>query len=52
MIEEYDTVKDLLRLNNDELSLRICELQTKHKLNTISITRIRRSIPPRDIIPV
>ena len=52
MIEENDTVKDLIRLNNDELSLRICEFQTKVKLNTISITRIRRSIPPRDIIPV
>ena len=45
MTEENKSVRELTELNNVELSLRICELQTKNKLNTISITRIRRSIP-------
>ena len=43
--EESKSVKDLMELNNVELALRICEFQTKIKLNIISITRIRRSIP-------
>jgi hypothetical protein len=45
MTEENKAVRELTELNNVELSLRICELQTKNKLNTILITRIKRSIP-------
>lgn len=44
-VEEVKSVRELLELNNAELSLRICEHQTKFKLNNISITRIKRSIP-------
>lgn len=43
--EEVKSVRELMELNNVELSLRICELQTKVKLNNISITRVRRSLP-------
>lgn len=41
---ESNTIKETFVLNNQELELRICDFQTKIKLNDILITRINRSI--------
>jgi hypothetical protein len=36
-----EKTKNMLRLSNNEYELRILELQTKIKLNSISITRVK-----------